>query len=466
MNPNKISGGLKTWIVKLPLLFKILIPCAILGLGYFGYTKIFVKTTKVTYQTATAQKGTLISNTQASGTITSGNTTYITTGATGTVSKVYVKNGDTVVKNQKLADLTLDDLGQQTQTTAWNNYQQALVNVKVAQTQKDAANILVFQKQQAMTDAQNADRDAHSGGWNPQTVAPYTPNQLSILDEQYPQAVDAYAQAEKAYAISDTNIALANAKAQAAYTNYQQVSSSIYAPVSGVLSNLILAPGVVISNSSNNSITVSSGTDTTSNSVSVSSQNIGSIKNPAGQYQATVTLTEVDVTNVHSGQKASLTLTAYPDATLTGTVLAVNTSGNVSQGVTSYSAIILLDNTDFNLYTNMSVNATIILNSKTDVLLIPSTAIQTATDGSSYVQVQKNGQISNVTVVTGDSDDTQTEITSGLNEGDVVVTGTVSSTAKSAASSTTTRSTTGSTSLFGGTGGGFGGGAAGFLRGN
>jgi len=461
MNLKNTFGGLKNWLVKLPLLFKILIPCALLGLGYFGYTKIHSTSSKVTYQTSIAEKGTLITTTQASGTITSGNTTYITTGATGTVSKVYVKNGDTVTKNQKLADLTLDDSGQQTQTTAWNNYQQALVNEKVAQTQKNLNNITMLQKQQAVTDAETAQRDAHSGGWNPKTVAPYTPNELSIVDEQYPEAVNAYAEAQEAYAISDTNIALAYSKASAAYTSYQQVSSSIYAPAAGVLNNLTLAPGVVISNSSNSSITVSSGTDTTSNSVTVSSQKIGAIKNPNGQYQVTVSLTEVDVTNVKSGQKVTLTMDAYPDASLTGTVLAVNTSGSVSSGVTSYSATILLDKTTLDLYTNMAVNATIIISSKTDVLLVPSTAIQTASDGSTtYVQVQKNGQITDTTVVTGDTNDTQTEITSGLNEGDVVVTGVVSKTAITTSTSTSRTTGSSTSTLFRGTTGGFGGGAA------
>jgi macrolide-specific efflux system membrane fusion protein len=92
----------------------------------FAVTKIFSGSSKVTYQTATVEKGTLMSSISASGTITSGDTTYITTGASGTVNKVYVKNGDTVVKAQKLAELTLDDVGQETQTTAWNNYQEAL----------------------------------------------------------------------------------------------------------------------------------------------------------------------------------------------------------------------------------------------------------------------------------------------------------------------------------------------------
>jgi len=440
--------NLKVKFLRLPLAVKILLPCLVLGLAIFVCLKIFSESNKVTYQTATVEKGTLMTSISASGTITSGDTTYITSGATGIVNKVYVKNGDTVKKNQKLAELTLDDVGQETQTTAWNNYQKALVGVKNAQTQKESDSITVMQKKDALDDAETTKRDGHSGGWNPQTNNPYTNNELLIVDKQYEEAIATYNAAISNSSISNTNIALANAKASAAYRSYQQVCSTIYAPASGLLNNLTLAPGVVIGSTSSSSITVSSGTDSSKNSVSVTSQKIGAIKNPLGQYQATVSLTEVDVTSVLSGQKVTLTLDAFPDNSLTGTVLAVNTSGSVSQGVTSYSATILLDKTTLNIFTNMAVSANIITSTKTDVLLVPSSAVQTSNTGS-YVQVQKNGQITDVTVEVGNSNDTQTEVKSGLSEGDVVITSTVSS----GSSKATTTKSTGSTSLFGGTGG-------------
>jgi macrolide-specific efflux system membrane fusion protein len=440
--------NLKQRYLQLPIVTKILIPCIVLGLVIFAVTKIFSGSSKVTYQTATVEKGTLMSSISASGTITSGDTTYITTGASGTVNKVYVKNGDTVVKAQKLAELTLDDVGQETQTTAWNNYQEALVNVKNALTQKETDSITMLQKKDDLKNAESAKRDAHSGGWNPGTKNPYTENELLIVDKQYEEAIAANNAAITNSSISNTNIALANAKASAAYRSYQQVSRTVIAPASGILNNLTLAPGVTVGNAASTSITVSSGTDSTSNSVSVSSQKIGAIKNPLGQYQATVSLTEVDVTSVLSGQKVTLTLDAFPDNSLTGTVLAVNTSGSVSQGVTSYSATILLDKTTLNIFTNMAVSANIITSTKTDVLLVPSSAIQSSTNGSS-IQVQKNGKITDVAVEIGDSNDTQTEIKSGLSEGDVVITSTISNTS----SNTSTTRNSGSNSPFGGAGG-------------
>jgi multidrug efflux pump subunit AcrA (membrane-fusion protein) len=82
----------------------------------------------------------------------------------------------------------------------------------------------------------------------------------------------------------------------------------------------------------------------------------------------------------------------------------------------------------------MAVNAKIITNVKDNVLLVPSTAVQT-TNGQSTVRILKNGQLQTVAVTTGDSNDTDTEIMSGLSEGDTVVTSIVTQSTGSRATS-------------------------------
>jgi trimeric autotransporter adhesin len=82
---------------------------------------------------------------------------------------------------------------------------------------------------------------------------------------------------------------------------------------------------------------------------------------------------------------------------------------------------ILLDKTDENIYPNMAVSAMIITDIKTDVITIPTTSL-TTTGNSTTVQVMKNGKVTTVTVKIGSANDTDTEITSGLNVGDEVVT--------------------------------------------
>ncbi len=196
-------------------------------------------------------------------------------------------------------------------------------------------------------------------------------------------------------------------------------------------------------------MSVTNLSSSSSNSSSDATQSVGIITNPKNQITASVSLTEIDVVKVNSGQKVTLTMDAFPDKTFTGQVLAINTNGQSSSGVTSYPTIIVFDNSISNMYPNMSVNANIIIDSKTDILTVPSSSIQSS-NGVSIVKVMKDNQVSEVIVETGISDNTNTEIVSGLNEGDVVITST--STVKTTSPSTTTKS------VFSGSGmgGGFG----------
>ena len=103
------------------------------------------------------------------------------------------------------------------------------------------------------------------------------------------------------------------------------------------------------------------------------------------------------------------------------------------------------------IYPNMSATANIITATKNDVLLVPTAAVQTQND-QTYVRVLKNGKIQQVDVETDLSSSTQIEITSGLSEGDNVITSTVSSTTSGSSTSTSPFSSFGR--------GGFGGGGA------
>lgn len=421
-----------------------------LAIIYGGYKYFSTSSTSaVTYQTSVAERGMLISSITASGTITSGDTTYITTGATGTVSKVYVKNGDTVKKDQKLAEIVLDETGQQNQTIAWNNYLTAKEKVADSNTAKNSADKDMWSARQVLLDAEKEYNSKNAGAWNNATRAEYTYNEKALVDKNFEIAQNNFKSVEQKYNNANSDIYTAQAKAQSSYRNYQKVSSTIYAPADGILNNFTLATGVILSGTTATSITVSTGTDSTTNSTSVTAQRIGAIKNPEGKYQATVNLTEVDVTKVQSGQKATIILDAFPNSTLTGTVLAVNTSGTVSSGVTSYAASILLDKVSLEIYTNMALSAQIITSTVDDVVMVPSVSVKT-NNGQSSVQILKNGKPETVNVEVGSANDTQTIIKSGINEGDVVVT---SSTTKSS-STTTTKSTTSTGSVFGGSGGG------------
>ena len=76
------------------------------------------------------------------------------------------------------------------------------------------------------------------------------------------------------------------------------------------------------------------------------------------------------------------------------------------------------------------------------MLLVKTSAIKTQA-GASYVEVLVNGIPEKKIVTIGDSNDTMTEIVSGLEEGEEVVTQTISSKSSSSETSNSTKSSSG-----------------------
>lgn len=214
---------------------------------------------------------------------------------------------------------------------------------------------------------------------------------------------------------------------------------SVRAPVAGKLANLVVHRGE----------SVSSGTA------------LATVV--ANQLTATVSLNEVDVAKVDAGDKATLAFDALEDLSITGEVADVDIIGTVSQGVVSYNVLIVFDTQDDRVRSGMSISATIITEVRQDVLTVASSAIKTqgdvvyveTLDHPDPAQTGVQGVTSpdaprQVQVGVGLSNDTDTEITSGLNEGDQVITRTITGSAAAPAPASSTPS------LFGGSSGGRG----------
>lgn len=385
-----------------------------LALAVFIWTRRD-KIADVQYQTATAEVGNLITSLSASGTITSGNSASVSTKVSGTVSKAYVGSGDTVTKGQKIAEVALDDYAKERQTASWVAYLEASENLLAAKNNKALADIAMWEARQAVLDAQEAVDEMLDNDTNPKTNEAYTEGERAIITKTLEQSRLAFDVFEAQYNNADADIANASAQVAAALGDYQENASTIVAPASGVISDLALAEGLAVN--------ADSQTSSTNGGTIISSQTIAKISSQ-GQLQAQVSLSEMDVISVKSQQKATLTLDAYPDKTFTGKVLAVDTSGSSNQGVTTYPVTILLDTTSAEIYPNMAVAAQILLDVKTDVLLVPSSAIKSDT-GTTYVEVMVDGVPERKEVEVGDANDSQTEIVSGLSAGDEVVTATI-----------------------------------------
>jgi multidrug efflux pump subunit AcrA (membrane-fusion protein) len=429
---KQISFG--TWWKQLPLLRKILVIVGVIGLvGAVGWYVKKTQTPTTTYQTAAVSKGSLVSTVSSSGTITSVNRTNIQTKDSGVVSAVYVNNGDTVTKGQKIALVTLDEYGLERQTTAWKNYLDAQTAVMTAQADQAQADIDMWNARNAIFKAQDAVDYKNNNTINPVTKLDYTDSEKAVIDKTPHLAQLQFNEAETRYNNSSAAIAAARSQVSAALRDYQQNSAIIVAPSAGVVSDLSLTPGMVVASTQNSNTNTNN-----SNSIeAVAAQTVGKIGDPKGSLLATVPVSEVDVIKVKPGQKATILFDAYPDLSFTGKVLAVDTDGTVTSGVTTYKVTIVLDPTDTEIYPNMAITANIITGVENDVLLVPSTAISSSGDQST-VEVMKNGTPSMVTVQTGSANDTYTVITTGLNEGDQVVTAKITKGSTSGSSSSTT----------------------------
>jgi len=242
---------------------------------------------------------------------------------------------------------------------------------------------------------------------------------------QYVSTNDDWLFTEAKYKQQANVISQAQTAVNSNWLSYQQTSSTIYAPISGTVTGLALQIGSVLTAQSN-----TSGTAT--------SQKIASIQTGAPPV-IQVSLTQVDTPKVKVGNKATLTFDAFPGKTFTGKIVSIDSIGSVSSGVTTYPAVIKLDTEVPDIFSNMTASANIITQVKDNVILVPTSAVQTQ-DGQSFVRVIKNGKIELVNVETSLSSMTQIEITSGLSEGDTLVTGSVSSERSGQQNSNQTRS--------------------------
>lgn len=407
-------------VKKISLPAKIVIIILILGLGFLGYTKLFAKkTTTPKYTTDTAQTGTLIVTLTASGQVAATNSRTVTTTASGVVSKVYVKEGQKVYAGTPIMQITLDLDGQQ-------QFQQASAQLQSAQNNLASAQAKLYDLQGAMVNNKNIFENQYS--------------QLSPDDPSYIVRNNAYLSAQSAYNQQQAVITQAQTSLASAKISYQLAGPTVVAPISGTVSAISLGPGMILNPTSN-----SANSTNAANKIAI----VKTGATPA----ITVTLTEIDVPKVKVGNKATITLSAFPDKTFTGKIIAVDTSGTVSSGVVSYPTTIQLDSEVPEIFSNMSATANIITEVKDNVILVPSASVQ-STNGETTVRELQNGQLTNVSVTVGSNNDTQTEIVSGVSVGDTVVTAiTNTSTSKTA--------TSGTSSIFGNTRvGGAAGGAA------
>lgn len=128
---------------------------------------------------------------------------------------------------------------------------------------------------------------------------------------------------------------------------------------------------------------------------------------------------EIDVANVKVGQTVDVRLDAFPGEKFTGKLVRLYPSSTPQRGSTVYSALVDFDLHGIFVRPGMGANLKIQTVEKKNVLLVPNRAVKNVGTRKA-VRVVAPGEPRDVIVETGVTDGIQTEIVSGINEGDVV----------------------------------------------
>lgn len=161
-----------------------------------------------------------------------------------------------------------------------------------------------------------------------------------------------------------------------------------------------------------------SGSSSSGSSSSGSSSSLVDIVDTS-HLEVTAQVAEADIVRVKTGQPATA-LFAASNKTLQGHVTAIDTTSTVTNNVVEYGVTIGLDTSTPGVRVGQTATITITTGTSRDALSVPTSAL-TKTGDRYTVLRRANNADSTVEVQTGLVGTTNTEITSGLNEGDQVV---------------------------------------------
>jgi len=396
----------------------------------------------VSYSVQDVERGALTVTVSATGNIKPINQVDVGSEQSGLITAIYVDVNDRVTKGQLLASLDTARL-QDSVAQAQASLDAARANVGEAQATLAQANATLARQEEV---------SRLSGGRIPSKTE-----------------LDA-ARADQRRAAASLAASLAQVAAQQAALGTAQTNLSkarIYSPVTGVVLSRDIEPGQTVAASFNAPV-------------------LFTIAEDLSQMELEVSIDEADVGQVNEGQESTFTVDAFPGQRFPAKITRVNVGSNASSSsssstttttstsgnVVAYTAILSVDNSKQTLRPGMTATADIVTMQKQNVLLIPNAALRyrpvtdEAESGESkggitsaivpsgprrggksakqaattergaqqtiYV-VGSDGSAQAISITTGDSNGTLTEVTSGrLAAGMKVITGQLSGEAAAA----------------------------------
>lgn len=354
------------------------------GLGWYGYQKMQPKN-EATFITEEVKRGKIAQTVSATGEISATNLVDVGAQVSGQIKKMHVKIGDVVKEGDLIAEID--------NVTQVNEVNTRKAQLQTYQAQLESAQVALKIAQRKYSRYKSlASADAVSKEEFEATEDSLATNRAKIKELQS--------------SIRQTQIAINTAEKDLGYTR-------ITAPSAGTVVSLVVEQGQTI-NSSQTSPTVVQIADLTS-------------------MTNKMQIAEGDATKVKAGQTVNFTILSEPDTPISAKLdsidpgLTTMSQGSYSKSTDTtsnaiyYYARATVPNPEGKLAIGMTTQNTVEIASADNVLMVPTVAIKSK-DGKKFVRVLgANNQAVDREIQTGLKDSMNTEVKSGLNEGDKVV---------------------------------------------
>lgn len=406
-----------------PKLLWILGPVLAIAVAFAGWALLKKKAAPAasageTFVTATAQIGEIALKVEASGIVNPVDEVSVRSEVNGEVLSIAVKVGEYVRKGQLLAEIDASDARIELEK-ARASYLSAQANLTKLETGASASELEQSRASLRQSEINLASNKAELG----RAEALFQERLITLqqLETYRNQVLSSQESVRSAKAKLDQLLEkpsaheLASARAQVTSTKlsletltrqYAQLSGDVYsvrAPVDGLILEI---NGKVGSSSRQVS---SAGAETS----------LITIADPS-RLEVEMEIDESDLSQIAVGLPVTFNFLALEGQEFSGRITSLAAKGTVSNGVTVFSVTASIEKPGSSIRPGMNADATVWLERHSGVLLVPSSAIVEKM-GRMMVRLPGNGEPMLKRVEIGAKDDTNTEILSGLAEGDAVL---------------------------------------------
>lgn len=298
----------------------------------------------------------------------------------GKVISVSVENGQYVNAGDTIA--TLDDQDIQ------NNIKSAQSQLQISEQQLNSSQVALEKLQINLDDAKvNYDRQK----------ALFDADAISQKDFETAEKTLNSAQADFNSGLASIETAKASIEAQKVNIENLQdnlKNTIIKAPISGVISEKSLNIGQMVAQGSA----------------------LAKINDISYVY-ATIQVPQEKINSIKIGQAATITVEGS-DKIINGTVKNIDLAADSSTRV--FNCKIAIENSDKSLYPGIFAKVDLINEEKTEIITVPINALVGDEDNYS-VFINDNGTAKKQSVTIGETDENNVEITSGIQDGDIVI---------------------------------------------